>query len=61
MTLKGIWAGAKDRLVEALAWYESDGGIKPVVDRVFGFEEATEALGYVQRGSHFGKVVVRVS
>lgn len=31
--------------------------LKPVVDRVFGFEEASEALAYLESGKHFGKVV----
>lgn len=32
----------------------------PVVDRVFPFEEARHAYEYLQRGDHFGKVVIRV-
>lgn len=32
--------------------------LKPVVDRVFGFEEASEALAYLESGKHFGKIVV---
>jgi NADPH:quinone reductase-like Zn-dependent oxidoreductase len=34
--------------------------VKPVVDRVFEFAEAREALKYMESGSHFGKIVVRV-
>ena len=34
--------------------------IKPVIDRVFGFEEAREAMRYLESGAHFGKVVIRV-
>lgn len=34
------------------------GGIRPVVDRVFAFEEAREAYRYLERGDHFGKVVI---
>ncbi len=33
-------------------------GIRPVVDRVFPFEEAREAYAYLQRGAHLGKVVI---
>ncbi|MGP1255386.1 MAG: zinc-dependent alcohol dehydrogenase family protein [Kiloniellales bacterium] len=33
-------------------------GLKPVVGKVFGFEEAPAALAYLESGSHFGKVVV---
>ena len=35
-------------------------GIKPVVDRVFRFEEAKEAMHYMESGSHFGKIVIRI-
>lgn len=34
--------------------------IKPVIDRVFGFDEARQALRYLESGAHFGKVVIRV-
>lgn len=34
--------------------------MRPVVDRVFPFDQAAEALRYLESGSHFGKVVVRV-
>jgi NADPH:quinone reductase-like Zn-dependent oxidoreductase len=33
--------------------------IKPMIDRVFDFEDAREAFAHLERGSHFGKVVVR--
>lgn len=33
-------------------------GLKPVVGKVFAFEEAPAALAYLESGSHFGKVVV---
>ncbi|EYF06083.1 Alcohol dehydrogenase [Chondromyces apiculatus DSM 436] len=34
--------------------------IKPVIDRVFAFEEAPEALKYLESGAHFGKIVITV-
>ncbi|MFI6479983.1 NAD(P)-dependent alcohol dehydrogenase [Nonomuraea sp. NPDC050663] len=36
------------------------GGIRPVVDRVFGFEQAVEAYRYYGEGRAFGKVVIRI-
>ncbi|MFI9818147.1 zinc-dependent alcohol dehydrogenase family protein [Saccharothrix variisporea] len=33
-------------------------GLRPVVDRVFGFEEAAEAYRYYAKGDAFGKVVI---
>ncbi|HSK15980.1 MAG TPA: NAD(P)-dependent alcohol dehydrogenase [Gaiellaceae bacterium] len=35
--------------------------LRPVVDRVFPFEEAVEALRYLKAGAHFGKVCVAVA
>lgn len=36
------------------------GAIRPVIDRVFPFEETNDALGYVETGRSKGKVVVDV-
>jgi alcohol dehydrogenase len=41
------------RLIEA-------GAIRPVVDRVFPFESANEALAYIETGRSKGKVVLNV-
>ncbi|KAF2744700.1 NAD(P)-binding protein [Sporormia fimetaria CBS 119925] len=59
VTLKGIINGPRDKLEEMLRFYEKH-QIRPVVDRVFGFEEGREAFEYMYGGKHFGKVVVRV-
>jgi NADPH:quinone reductase-like Zn-dependent oxidoreductase len=59
VTLKGIINGPRDRLEEMLRFYEEK-QIKPVMDRVFKFEEGREALQYLFSGGHFGKVVVKV-
>ncbi len=37
-----------------------DGAIRPVIDKVFAFEETDDALAYVETGRARGKVVVRV-
>ncbi|ABG03232.1 Alcohol dehydrogenase, zinc-binding protein [Rubrobacter xylanophilus DSM 9941] len=34
--------------------------LRPVIDRVFAFEEARQAYEHLQSGRHFGKVVIRV-
>ena len=60
VTLKGILNGPKDRFQEMLALY-ADKEVRPVVDKVFRFDEAKEALAYLFEGSHFGKVVVKVA
>jgi NADPH:quinone reductase-like Zn-dependent oxidoreductase len=60
VTLKGILNGPKERFEEMLAFYEEK-QIKPVVDKVFGFEKSKEALIYLFKGGHFGKVVIKVA
>ena len=36
------------------------GRIRPVIDKVFPFEQAKEALGYLAKGQAKGKVVVQM-
>jgi NADPH:quinone reductase-like Zn-dependent oxidoreductase len=59
VTLKGLLNGPKDRFEEMLKFYEEK-EIRPVVDRVFTFEQSKEALKYLFSGGHFGKVVIKV-
>lgn len=59
-SLEGILNGPRDRLEELLAFSESK-PLRPVVDRVFPFDEAKDALEYLWSGSHFGKVVIKVA
>ncbi|GAP85488.2 putative alcohol dehydrogenase [Rosellinia necatrix] len=60
VTIKGILNGPRDRLEELVRLHE-DHRIHPVVDRVFAFDDAPDALQYLFSGSHFGKVAVRVA
>lgn len=59
VTLKGIINGPKDRFEEMIKFYEKH-QIRPVVNRVFSFDEAKEAFNFLYSGSHFGKVVITV-
>jgi NADPH:quinone reductase-like Zn-dependent oxidoreductase len=34
--------------------------LRPVIDKVFDFEQVPDALRYMESGSHFGKIVVRI-
>lgn len=58
--IQGIFVGSRATFEEAYRAIEF-AKIKPVIDKIFAFEEAREALEYMESGSHFGKVVVRVS
>lgn len=59
VTLKGIINGPRDRFEEMCRFYDSH-GIRPVVDKMFGFGEVVDALQYLYGGAHFGKVVIKV-
>lgn len=58
--LAGIYVGSRCML-ENLLRFVQVAAIKPVVDRVFTFEQAREAYRYMESGSHFGKVVIAVA
>jgi len=57
--LRGIQVGSR-RMFEDLNRAISGSGMRPVVDRVFAFDDAPAALAYLATGSHVGKVVIRV-
>lgn len=56
----GIYVGSVS-MFEAFARAVEANRIRPVIDRVFPFDEARAAYEYLASGAHFGKVVVRVS
>jgi len=56
--LQGITVGNRDGM-EAMMRAMSQHAVKPVIDRTFTFEELREALDYLARGAHFGKVCIR--
>jgi NADPH:quinone reductase-like Zn-dependent oxidoreductase len=57
--VQGIAVGSV-KMFEAMNRAIAVAQLKPVIDRVFEFGEAKEALRYLESGKHFGKVVVRV-
>ncbi|PFH19719.1 zinc-dependent alcohol dehydrogenase family protein [Burkholderia sp. JKS000303] len=58
--LHGFMVGSRAMLDDVARLVDAK-RIKPVVDRVFGFDEAPQAYAYLQSGQHFGKVVIRVA
>ena len=58
--VRGVYVGS-GRMFEALNRALSANGIRPIVDRVFPFDEARAAYEYLASGAHFGKVVIRVN
>ena len=58
--LQGIFVGSREMAEDMLRAMEAH-QIRPVIDRVFDFGEAAEALRYMESGAHFGKIVLRSS
>jgi len=56
--LQGVFVGSR-LMFEEMNHAVSADGLRPVVDKVFAFEEARAALEHMEAGSHFGKIVVR--
>jgi NADPH:quinone reductase-like Zn-dependent oxidoreductase len=57
--VQGIYVGARAMFEEmntAIAHHQ----LRPVIDLVFEFAQAREALRYMESASHFGKIVIRV-
>jgi NADPH:quinone reductase-like Zn-dependent oxidoreductase len=57
--VQGIFVGSRENFLamnRAISLHK----LKPVVDAVFGFNEARAAFGKMEGASHFGKIVIRV-
>lgn len=57
--LQGIFVGSRN-MFEHMTRAIEVAKLKPVVDRVFEFDEAREAMQYMQSGAHFGKIVIKI-
>jgi NADPH:quinone reductase-like Zn-dependent oxidoreductase len=59
LRLQGIYVGSREMfeaMNKALAIHKT----KPVIDRVFPFTEAREALKHMESAAHFGKIVIAI-
>ena len=57
--VQGISVGST-QMFEAMNRAIAASGLKPVIDKVFPFDEAPAAFRHLQSAQHFGKVVIRV-
>jgi len=57
--VQGIFVGST-QMFEAMNAAFTVNGVKPVIDRVFGFAETPHAFAHLQSASHFGKIVIDV-
>ena len=55
----GIEVGSR-AMFEAMTRAIATSGMRPVVDRVFGFDEVGAALRHLESGAHVGKVCIRL-
>lgn len=58
LRVHGILVGSRE-MFEEMNRAISLCSLRPVVDRVFAFDEAIEALRYLESGAHFGKICIR--
>ena len=56
--LQGITVGHRDSF-EAMTRAMARHQVKPMIDRVFAFEELKAAMDYLRQGKHFGKICIR--
>jgi NADPH:quinone reductase-like Zn-dependent oxidoreductase len=57
--VQGITVGSTQMFAAMLRAIEGN-RIKPVIDRIFAFDETREAYRHMASGAHFGKIVIRV-
>ena len=57
--VQGIFIGSREMFEDMNAKIAS-AKLRPVIDRTFEFADAAGAIGYMQNGSHLGKIVVRI-
>ena len=57
LRLQGVYVGSRE-MFEEMNTAMAVNQIKPVIDRVYPFEEAQEALKLMESATHFGKIVI---
>lgn len=57
--VQGVYVGSRE-MFESMNRAITQNSLRPVVDRVFPFSEAKDALELLQSGSHFGKIVIQI-
>ncbi len=60
VSFKFLFMRAEGKQLSEITKLIEDGVIKPVIDKVFPFEQTNEALAYVEKGRSKGKVVIKV-
>jgi len=58
--VQGISVGST-QMFEAMNRAITAGRLKPVIDKVFGFDDTPAAFKYLQTAQHFGKIVIKLA
>ncbi len=56
--VQGVFVGHREAFEDMNAAFDS-AKVRPIVDKVFGFDEAAAAFEHMATGKHFGKIVVK--
>jgi len=59
LTIKGIIVGSREMFVRLIDEMVAN-DIKPVIDRIYDFDQIDEAIAYMARADKIGKVVIRI-
>lgn len=57
--LQGIFVGSR-KMFEDMKKAIETAKMRPVIDRVFDFDDIREAMRYMKSGAHFGKIVIKI-
>jgi NADPH:quinone reductase-like Zn-dependent oxidoreductase len=57
--IQGIFVGSRT-MFETMNRAIAASQLRPVIDRVFDFDQAPQALKHLESGAHFGKIVIRI-
>ncbi|CAN5281539.1 NAD(P)-dependent alcohol dehydrogenase [soil metagenome] len=59
--MQGIFVGSRQIFEQMNQMLCLHSHLKPIIDKVFEFKEVKDAFKYMENGSHFGKIVVKIS
>jgi NADPH:quinone reductase-like Zn-dependent oxidoreductase len=60
LRVQGIYVGSRAMFEEMNAGI-TRAKLRPVIDRVFAFDQVRDAFQHMQSASHFGKIVIRMT
>jgi NADPH:quinone reductase-like Zn-dependent oxidoreductase len=59
LLVQGIYVGSR-AMFESMNKAIETNKLRPIIDKVFNFNEAKQALYYLEKASHFGKVIIKI-